>query len=49
MFIRIVWLQGFDVYQHFDRIGSKLSARTMRAVPARVLCVHMCKGSGVSV
>jgi hypothetical protein len=41
--------QGFDVYQHFDRVSAKLAARTLRAVPTRIMCAHTFKGPGVTM
>jgi hypothetical protein len=42
-------LQGYDLYQHFDRIMSKRMAQIVNCVPAKLKGMHGCTGSGKSV
>ncbi len=42
-------LQGYDLYQHFDRIMSKKMSQIVSCVPAKLKGMHGCTGSGKSV
>jgi hypothetical protein len=42
-------LQGYDLYQHFDRIMTKKMGQIVNCVPAKLKGMHGCTGSGKSV
>ena len=46
---RLAFLQGYDLYKHFDRIMTKKWFWTVKAQPVVVKGVHFVKGPGSSV
>jgi hypothetical protein len=43
------YVKGYDLNEHFDRTQTKIIARLMHALSARIAAVHKCCGSGKSM
>jgi hypothetical protein len=43
---RLLLLQGFDIYKHFDRMLTKNVMMLMECLPVKIKAAHACLGSG---